>query len=209
MSMGPDGHISEAQKTQNKIQNEEASRSAAALHATAMLHTNSQDVRNRQAALARDYGVGRLDKLRLSIRRNRREINGEIVWMTEDDIPLVQEQIRIEGVVQTLLSQRIAEYADGKDVAEFELLLPEIWSSLETEVSGGARATLETNKPGTELPLNPPARRDEIPVISPPVPMQTLQDAIEGTANESVLPMPDEGPSLAETLGAIAEANSD
>jgi len=200
----PSGSISPEISELNKAITETLARSASRQHEVAMKHTGSAELRSQQAKLARDFATQNIDRLKLAIQKNRIQRGAEIVWLTPEEIPGLQEDIQVLQTAQTLLSQRIGEFADGLDLNEWELILPTVWDAFVIEVRGGERASLETSEESS-LPVAPPPLREELKVISPPVPMQTLQDAIEGTPNQSAIPMPDQGPSLAETLGKISQ----
>ncbi len=168
----------------------------------------SAELRSQQQAVARGYVEGRINEIQLTVQKNKRQVGDEIVAFTELELEAQKDLAYTYQVVQTRMSQDLAGFAGATPVDVLEANLPEIFEKFVDMVLRDRYP--ERYEPAPEADDEAPALADEpVEVISPPVPMQTLEDAIEGTEDVSPLELPEEDQvTTGDILGKIAEENS-
>ena len=170
---------------------------------------NTAEIRSMQAKFARDFAQIEIERLRKSIYKNKRQVGDEIVSYTPAELEEVSAELQVVEAVATKLSQQVAELANGLTLDEWQFRMPGIWHGLMKEAKGGPEYVTDENAP-EPMPMAGQQRSptvDELEVIAPPVPMQTLEDAIDGTMDVSPLELPEQ-PNTAQILGKIAEDNA-
>ena len=204
--------ISPAQKALNRAINEGIARSAE-LQLQRSMQANTAELRSQMAKAARDFCIAKTDVLKRSIQRNRRQVGSEIVWLKPEEVAEVEEALAVSLNVQNLMSLRVGEWAEGVETLEaWSFVIPTLYDVLEVEVLTGVRAYRNDGPEVAPMPVSPHGPRPKLDngpeVISPPIPMPTLEEAIEGVEDVSPLELPDQGPNLNEILAKAAEDNS-
>ena len=169
------------------------------------------ELRSQQQKVARGYVEGRVNEIMLTVQKNKRQVGDEIVSFTEAELETQKDLAYTYQVVQTRMSQDLADFAGATPVDVLEANLPEIFEKfVDMVLRDRYPERYVESEPAPEADDEAPALADEpVEVISPPVPMQTLQDAIEGTEDVSPLELPEEDQvTTGDILGKIAEENS-
>jgi hypothetical protein len=118
------------------------------------------------------------------------------------------------------MGQSLADFAGSTPIDVLEANLPEIFDRfvdmvlqdryperyVEAEPLPAVEEGDAPSVPSSEEDEAPALADEPVEVISPPVPMQTLEDAIEGTEDVSPLELPEEDQvTTGDVLGKIAE----
>lgn len=181
----------------------------------------SAELRSQQAKLARDFVEGKINAIDRTIQKNKRQVGSEIVAFTPPELEAQIDLAYTYRVVQTKLSQNLADFADVATLEALDAALPEIFERLVDQVlrdryperyeaADPLPAVNEGNAPTV------PSSDEEVPaladepteVISPPIPMPTLEEAIDGVEDISLLEMPDDELNLGDVLGKISDDNA-
>ena len=178
------------------------------------------ELRSQQQKVARGYAEGRINLIQKTIQKNKRQVGDEIVAFTPAELEAQIDLAYTYQVVQTEMSKSLADFAGSTPVNVLEANLPEIFDRfvdmvLRDRYPERYAEPLPAVEEG-DAPSVPSSDEDEAPaladeqeVISPPVPMQTLEDAIEGTEDVSSLELPEEDKvTTGDVLGKIAEDNT-
>jgi hypothetical protein len=182
----------------------------------------SAELRSRQQAVARGYVEGRINEIQKTIQKNKRQVGDEIIAFTPAELEAQIDLAYTYQVVQTRMSQDLADFAGTTPVDILEAHLPEIFERFvdmvlrdrypERYVEAEPLPAVEEGD-APSVPSSDdeaPAEAEELEVITPPVPMPTLEEYIDGVPDESPLELPEEDQlTTAEILGKIAEDNAD
>ena len=169
----------------------------------------SAELRSQQQKLARGYAEGRINEILITVRKNKRQVGDEMVSFTEPELEAQRDLAYTYQVAQTVMSQNMSDFVGSATLEALEASLPEIFESYVYKVLRDRYPERYVDSPVEEADEEVPALADEQEVITPPVPMQTLEDAIEGTEDVSPLELPEEDQmTTGDVLGKIAEDNA-
>ena len=172
----------------------------------------SAELRSQQQKLARGYVEGRINEIMIPVRKNKRQVGDEMVSFTEPELAAQQDLAYTYQVAQTMMGQSLADFAGSTPIDVLETNMPEIFERF-VDLVLRDRYPERFEAPAPEADDEVPALADEpveeTEMITPPVPMQTLEDAIEGTEDVSPLELPEEDQvTTGDVLGKIAEDNA-
>lgn len=186
------------------------------LHEQTFQQEPTAELRSQQQRVARGYVVGRIDAVQLTIQKNKRQVGSEIVHFTPPELEAQKDLAYTYQVVQTKMAESLADFAGATPIDVLEANLPEIFERFvdlvlrerfpeaypaPTELVAADDAPAVADEPVTNTP-------EELEVISPPVPVRTLEEAIDGVEDVSPLEIPEDEISLVDVLSKITSDNS-